>query len=148
MENLTRTTGFNYGIMGKHDVYNIFLREMDLAVIKIASGVFSYDTAVNDCIKRLAQSGLRKIDYKSGKSYQLDTAARMCVRTGMSQLAGKVTEMNLKAMEHDLVITSQHMASRPDHAPWQNKVFSFSGLSVKWVFWERCSRSFVFFVPI
>ena len=50
----------------------------------------------------------------------------------MSQLAGKVMEENLKSSGQDLVITSQHMGSRPEHAPWQNKVFSYSGKSKKY----------------
>lgn len=137
LKNLTRSTGFVHTVLGKTGVLQAFQREMDLAVIKIASGVFSYDVAVNDCITRLAQSGLRKIDYKNGKSWQLDTAARMCVRTCMSQLAGRVTEMNLRAMKHDLVITSQHSASRPEHAPWQNKVFSYSGNNKKYESLEK-----------
>lgn len=132
LRNLTRSTGFKHTVLGTTGVLQAFQREMDLATLKVATGTFSYDVAVNDCIKRLAQSGLRKIDYKSGRSYQLDTAARMCVRTGASQLAGKITEMNLDIMDHDLVITSQHMASRPEHAPIQNKVFSFSGKNKKY----------------
>lgn len=132
LRNLTKTTGFKNTIFGTTGVMNAYQREMDLALLKVATGTFSYDQAVNDCIKRLAQSGLRSIDYESGRAYQLDTAARMCVRTGMSQLAGKVMEENLKSTGQDLVITSQHMGSRPEHAPWQNKVFSYSGKSKKY----------------
>lgn len=132
LRNLTRSMGFKNTTMGKTGVLQAYQREMDLAVLKVANGTFSYDVAVNDCVKRLAQSGLRSIDYASGRSYQLDTAARMCVRTGVSQLAGKVTEMNLKSTGHDLVITSQHMGSRPEHVPIQNKVFSFSGKNKKY----------------
>lgn len=127
LRNLTRSMGFKNTVLGKTGVLQAFQREMDLAVLKVATGTFSYDTAVIDCIQRLAASGLRSIDYAGGKTYQLDTAARMCIRTGCSQLAGRVTEMNLQSSGHDLVITSQHMGSRPEHVPIQNKVFSFSG---------------------
>ena len=132
LRNITKTTGFKNTVLGTTGVMQAYQREMDLAVLKVASGTFSYDQAVNDCVKRLAQSGLRSIDYANGRSYQLDTAARMCVRTGMSQLSGRITEMNLQLTGQDLVITSQHMGSRPEHAPWQNKVFSYSGKSKKY----------------
>ena len=132
LKNLTRTMGFANTVFGTTGILNAYQREMDLALLKVATGAFSYDQAVNDCIKRLAKSGLRSIDYASGRSYQLDTAARMCVRTGMSQLAGKVMEENLKSTGQDLVITSQHMGSRPEHAVWQNKVFSYSGKNKKY----------------
>lgn len=132
LKNLTKTMGFKNTVLGTTGVLNAYQREMDLALLKVSTGTFSYDQAVNDCIHRLAQSGLRSIDYASGKTYQLDTAVRMSVRTGMSQLAGKVMEENLKSSGQDLVITSQHMGSRPEHAPWQNKVFSYSGKSKKY----------------
>lgn len=132
LRNLTRSMGFVNTVFGTTGILNAYQREMDLALLKVMTGAFSYDQAVNDCIKRLAKSGLCSIDYASGRSYQLDTAARMCVRTGMSQLAGKVMEENLKSTGQDLVITSQHMGSRPEHAVWQNKVFSYSGRNKKY----------------
>lgn len=132
LKNLTRSVGFKNVLLGTTGVKGMYQREMDLALLKVCTGTFSYDAAVDECIHRLAQSGLRTIDYASGKSYQLDTAARMCVRTGMSQLSGKITEANLQQSDHDLVITSQHMGSRPEHAVWQNKVFSYSGKNKKY----------------
>lgn len=132
LKNLTRTMGFKNTVFGTTGILNAYQREMDLALLKVATGAFSYDQAVNDCVHRLAQSGLRSIDYKSGRSYQLDTAARMSVRTGLSQLSGKIMEANLASTGQDLVITSQHMGSRPEHAPWQNKVFSYSGKNKKY----------------
>ncbi len=132
LKNLTNTMGFRNTNLGTVGVLNAYQRELDLALIKVSTGVFSFDQAVNDCVHRLAQSGLRSIDYSSGRTYQIDTAVRMSVRTGMSQLAGKVMEANLESSGQDLVITSQHMGSRPEHAPWQNKVFSYSGKSKKY----------------
>lgn len=132
LQNLTRTTGFKNAGFGITGVQNAYQKELDRALVKVASGTWSYDQAVNDCIKRLAQSGLRSVDYASGRTYQLDTAARMAVRTGASQLSGRITEENIKSTGVDLVITSQHMGSRPDHAPWQNKVFSYSGKNKKY----------------
>lgn len=127
LKNLTRTMGFKNTVLGTTGVLNAYQREMDIATLKVATGTFSYDQAVNDCVHRLAQSGLRAVDYASGRTYQLDTAARMSARTGLSQLSGKITEANLIQTGQDLVITSQHMGSRPEHIPWQNRVFSYSG---------------------
>ena len=132
LKNLTKTMGFKNTAFGNTGVMNMYQREMDLTLIKVTTGAFSYDQAVNDCVHRLAQSGVRSIDYANGRSYQLDTAVRMSIRTGMSQLSGKITEENLKESGHDLVITTQHMGSRPEHAVWQNKVFSYSGKSKKY----------------
>lgn len=130
LRNLTRSTGFKG--LAFEAVKNAYQLEMDRALVKVASGAYSYDQAVNDCVKSLAQSGLRSIDYASGRSYQLDTAARMSVRTGLSQLSGKITEANIESTGVDLVITSQHGGSRPEHVPWQNKVFCYKGKSKKY----------------
>lgn len=132
LRNLTRSTGFKDTVFGTTGVMTAYQKELDRALLKVVTGTFSFDQAVNDCIKRLAQSGLRSIDYANGRSYQLDTAVRMAVRTATSQLAGKITESNLKQTGVDLVITSQHMGSRPEHVPWQNKVYSYSGKSKKY----------------
>lgn len=132
LKNLTRTTGFKNTAFACTPIQHIYQKEMDLALLKVATGTFSYDQAVNDCVHRLAQSGLRSIDYASGRSYQLDTAARMSVRTGLSQLSGKITEANIEQTGVKLVRTSQHAGSRPEHAPWQNKVFSYDGKNKKY----------------
>lgn len=132
LRNFTRTLGFKNANTGTEGILSAYQRELDLAVIKVSTGTFSYDQVVKDCVERLAKSGLRHIDYESGRTYQLDTAVRNAVRTGCSQLAGKIMEENLKSSGQDLVITSQHLGSRPEHAPWQNKVFSYSGKSIKY----------------
>lgn len=132
LRNLTRTTGFKGSQLGTVKVQNAYQRSLDLATLKMCSGTFSYDQACNDSIKQLAQSGLRSINYASGRTYQLDTAVRMCVRTAGSQLAGKITEENCNKTGQDLVITSQHIGARPSHLNFENKVFSLSGKSKKY----------------
>ena len=77
LRNLTKTMGFKNTALGTTGVMDMYQREMDLALIKVSTGAFSFDQAVKDCVHRLAQSGLRSIDYESGRSYQLDVAARM-----------------------------------------------------------------------
>ncbi len=132
LRNLTRTTGFKGSQLGTVKVQNAYQRSLDLATLKMCSGTFSYDQACNDSIKQLAQSGLRSINYASGRTYQLDTAVRMCVRTAGSQLAGKITEDNCNKTGQDLVITSQHIGARPSHLNFENKIFSLSGKSKKY----------------
>jgi len=66
LRNLTRSMGFKNTAFGTSGVLDTYQREMDLALLKVATGTFSYDQAVNDSIHRLAQSGLRSIDYARG----------------------------------------------------------------------------------
>lgn len=138
MQNITRTTalglrdssGVNIPIM---DAYR---RMQDKALLQVATGTFSYDEAVNRVVREMAKSGVRMVEYnsKSGRTTmtELDVAVRRNVRTGLSQMAGKVMEENLRNSDTDLVITSQHVGSRPEHAEWQNRIFSFSGKSKRY----------------
>lgn len=131
LKNLTRTMGFK----GAHDftsIRDLYIHSLDKALLKMAAGAFSYDQAVNDCIKELAKSGLRSVDYASGRSYQLDTAVRMCIRTACHQLSGKISMRNCETTGTDLVEVDAHWGARPDHAVWQGKVYSRSGKNKKY----------------
>lgn len=132
LKNLTRTTGFKGTTLGTTGVMQAYQRSLDTALLEVATGSFSFDEACNRVVKEMAHSGLRSIDYASGRSYQIDTSARMCVRTSMNQMAGRITEANCKSSDVDLVIVSQHEGARPEHADVENKVFSMSGKSDKY----------------
>ena len=132
LRNITQSTGFVGTLLGTTGVLNMYQRSMDLALLKLSTGTFSYDQVVKDLVHQLAQSGLRSIDYASGRSYHIDTAARMVVRTASSQLAGKITEMNIEKTGVELVYVDAHAGARPSHAIWQGKVYSYKGNSKKY----------------
>lgn len=112
LKNLTKSLGFkNIGFTALENVYQ---HQLDLGLIKLTSGAYSWQQVVNDCVRELAQSGLRTIDYKSGRSMQLDTAVRNCIRTASGQLAGKVTMLNMDSTGERLVEVSQHWGARSD----------------------------------
>lgn len=123
--NITQTTGFKNTALGTTGVMDAYQRELDLATVKLATGTFSREEAVKECVHRLAASGLRSIDYGSGRSYELDTAARMCVRTACAQLGGKIQEANLQQTKTALVYVDAHASARPSHAVWQGKVYAY-----------------------
>lgn len=132
LRNLTRTTGFKGTVLGETGVLDMYQRSMDLALLKLSTGTFSYDQVVNDLIHELAKSGLRSIDYANKRSYHLDTAARMILRTASSQLAGRISEMNIRKTGVELVYVDAHVGARPSHAEWQGQVYSWNGNSRKY----------------
>ena len=132
LKNLTKTTGFKGTRLGTTGVMQAYQRSLDTALLEVATGSFSFDEACNRVVREMAHSGLRSIDYASGRSYQLDTSARMCVRTSMNQMAGRITEANCKESGVDLVIVSQHEGAREEHTDVENQVFSMSGKSDKY----------------
>lgn len=127
LQNITNTTGV-YNATGGAGIENAYRRELDLAIIKITSGNFSVDTAVRDCVQRLAQDGL-KVEYNNGdkkRHYHLDTATRMCIRTALNQLTGQIMQENLKKATTPLVYVDAHASSRPEHAVWQGQVYAYN----------------------
>lgn len=132
LRNLTRTTGFKNTALGTTGVMNAYQRALDKALLEISSGAFSFDEACNKVVEQMAASGLRSIDYAGGRSYQLDTATRMCARTSVNKMAAHITQSNCENMDQDLVIISQHEGARDEHAEVENKIFSLSGRSSKY----------------
>ena len=128
LKNMTQTTGFKT-MSGYESIESAYKHELDKAVIKICSGTFSQDKVLRDVVHNLAQSGLRSIDFASGYSMQLDTAARVAIRTGCHQLSGKITDSNIEQTGENLVYVSQHWGARntgtghANHEQWQGKVY-------------------------
>ncbi len=128
LKNMAQTTGFKT-MSGYEGVADAYRRELDKAVIKICSGTFSQDKVIKDVVHNLAQNGLRTIDFESGYSMQLDTAAALAVRTGCHQLAGRVQDKDIEQTGENLVYVSKHWGARntgtghANHEQWQGKVY-------------------------
>lgn len=133
MENITKTTGFNVK-MGKETVFTplseYLERTLDDAIIKIISGVKTYSQAINGVIDEMTSSGLRTVDYASGRSDRVEVAARRAVMTGVAQLTDKVNEKNAEELDTDYWEVEWHMGARNtgtgflNHQSWQGKVYS------------------------
>lgn len=72
----------------------------------------------------MTNSGLRQIDYASGRANRIDVAARRAVMTGVSQLSGKISEMNAEKLGTEHFEVEWHAGARPTHAVWQGRVYS------------------------
>ena len=105
---------------------------LDTALLQVQSGAVSYNTAIANAVKQLADSGLRMVDYESGRSDQVDVAARRAVMTGVNQINQKYAEQSTEYLETDLVETSAHIGARnignvpENHEMWQGKWYRWS----------------------
>lgn len=111
LKNLTRTTGFRTA-SGMEPVKEVYQKELDKALVKVSSGAVTKEQCVREVVQDLARSGLRTIDYDSGRSYQLDTASRMCLNTAAGQLAAQVCNANIQKTDVSLVQVSAHWGAR------------------------------------
>ena len=131
LRNLTRTTGFKT-VAGMETLETVYKKELDRAMIKIVTGTFSQEKVLYDVIHNLAHSGLRSINYGSGRTMQLDSAVRLATRTGAHQLMGQIAAENIRETETNMVYVSSHWGARnkgqghANHAEWQGKVYTIN----------------------
>lgn len=128
-ENLTKTTGFNV-IVGGRRVFSplseYFEQSLDRSLFSIASGMQTYSQAVGAVIDEMTRSGLRVVDYASGKSDRIEVAARRAVMTGVAQMTGKINEKIMEELGTKYVEVDYHIGSRPSHMIWQGKVYKWN----------------------
>ena len=100
--NITQSMGFyvDYG-NGKlvmTPLADIYQNYLDQAIMGVVYGTFDYNTMIRRVVTQLTNSGLRTIDYASGWHNRVDVAARRAVMTGVSQLTGKISDMNAEKL--------------------------------------------------
>lgn len=129
--NLTRSMGFlvdnGRTMLAPGRAYQWAL---DNAEMQVMSGAVSYNQAIKNAVKQLADSGIKIVDYESGHRDQIDVAARRAVMTGVSQLCSKYTEQNAEYLETPYFEVSAHIGARDtgvgwqNHKEWQGRVYS------------------------
>lgn len=131
-QNLTGSMGFAFrGAGGKlqySPLANAYRTIMDNAVSDITSGAFDYNAVLKRTVSDLTSSGLRWIDYDSGRRDRVDVAARRAVLTGFRQVQGKINEQVAAELHTDMYEVSYHVGARPSHQPWQGRVWSMEQL--------------------
>lgn len=136
LENITQSMGFAVRVNGRvtkfMDGAEAYRWALDIAALKVRSGVTSYNEAIKEAVKELADSGIKTVRYdNAGKVCydQIDVAARRAVMTGVSQLCSKYSEQAKEYLETDLVEVSAHIGARDtgigsaNHKEWQGKVY-------------------------
>ena len=102
------------------------------SLMQVQSVAISYNQAISNAVKQLADSGLKTVDYESGHRDQVDVAARRAVMTGVSQVCAKYTEQSAEYLETPYFEVSAHSGARDkpgpspwsSHKAWQGKVYS------------------------
>lgn len=158
LQDITKSLGFylDYGT-GKPvltPLAEVYQKYLDAACLDIVTGVFDYNSVLRRVVTQLTNSGLRQIDYASGRANRIDVAARRAVMTGVSQLSGKISEMNAKKLGTDYFEVEWHAGARPTHAAWQGRVYSKEELttvcglgSVTGLLGANCYHMYYPFVP-
>lgn len=133
MRNITRTMGFlvdnGRTMLPPAKAYQWCC---DSALMQVQSGAISYNQAISNAVKQLADSGLKTVDYESGHRDQVDVAARRAVMTGVNALNQKYAEQSADYLETDLVEVSAHIGARntgnglENHESWQGGIYRWA----------------------
>lgn len=127
LENITGSLGFYLDYNGRKvltPLAEVYTRYLDTACYEIVSGAFDYGSVLRRTVTQLTNSGLRKIDYASGRADRVDVAARRAVLTGVAQICEKMSNYNAEKLGAEFFEVDWHSGARPTHAVWQGRVYS------------------------
>ena len=132
--NITRSMGFltvQGGRLVISEPANVYERCLDNALMQIQSGAISYNQAISEQVKTLADSGLKTVSYESGHVDSVDVAIRRAVMSGVNALNQRYREQSMDYLGTNLVEVTAHLGARnidgpngwENHAAWQGKVY-------------------------
>ena len=130
MFNYARATNLGYSIrdlqgnikfVGLKETYD---RILDTAVLNVGTGVDTFDNAMSKIMKEVGGSGLKTVDYASGRSIRLDSAARMHLKGALRTLHNEVQKQVGEEFDFDGYEISVHSNPAVDHEKIQGRQFS------------------------
>lgn len=128
LRNITQSLGFYLDYGGGKPVLTplaeVYQKYLDSACLDIVSGAFDYNSVLRRVVTQMTNSGLRQINYASGRANRVDVAARRAVMTGITQLTGHISDYNAEKLYTEFFEVAWHSGARPTHAVWQGKVWS------------------------
>lgn len=148
-KNITGSMGFltvQGGRLMVSEPAKAYERALDNALMQIQSGAISYNQAIYEQVKRLADRGLcvtfdkngnpikNVVKYEKGGIQQFDVCIRRAVMTGVNQLNQKYREQSMDYLETDLLEVTAHLGARnidgpngwENHAVWQGGVYRWA----------------------
>ena len=132
--NISRTSAIGYtvkdlkGNLVFKDISSAYKDIIDKAILNVGQGKTTYQQEMRNAIKQIGQSGLKTLDYESGRSMRLDSAIRQNTLEGLRTLTNQIQEQFGEEFGADGVEVSHHINSAPDHIDTvDGKQFSLNG---------------------
>jgi len=132
MYNFTRANVLGYTIrdingrvqfMGLRETYN---RVLDEALLNVGQGKETFDSAMSRIMKDIGGSGLKTIQYESGRSIRLDSAIRMHLKGRLRELHNENQKILGAEFDSDGYEISVHSNPAIDHEKVQGRQFSLA----------------------
>ena len=125
MYNFTRSNVLGYTINGQfYNLRETYNQLLDEALLNVNQGKETFDAALTKILKDIGGSGLRTIEYESGRSIRLDSVARMHLKGRLRELHNETQKLIGEEIDYDGIEISVHGNPAPDHEEVQGKQFS------------------------
>ena len=125
MYNFTRSNVLGYKVdgkfMGLRDTYN---KMLDTAFMNVGQGKETFDNAMSKILKQVGTSGIKTIEYESGRSMRLDSAVRMHLKSRLRELHNENQKIIGDEIGADGYEISVHSNPAIDHEKVQGRQFS------------------------
>lgn len=128
--NISRTSAIGYTIKDNKgnivfkNVSDIYKEAIDKATLNIVQGKTTQSQEIRNFMKQIGQSGLKTVDYKSGRSMRLDSALSMNIQGATRDLSNNLQQQFGEEFGADGIELSAHINPAPDHAPIQGRQFT------------------------
>lgn len=142
LRNITRSMGFLVD-NGKTMLppAKVYQWSLDNALMQVQSGAISYNQAIANATRELADSGLMVaydkdgnirdgfVQYESGHVNRIDVAVRRAVMTGVNRINRQYDQQAMEYLETEYVEVSAHAGARntgvgfQNHESWQGGIY-------------------------
>ena len=125
--NFSNTLAFTKRVNGRvvyTDLARTYQDAIDKAVLSVAQGKGTFQEEMYSTIKELGSSGIKRVDYASGRSVRLDSSVRQHLKGALRNLHNETQAVFGEEFGSDGVEISVHMNPAPDHAEVQGRQFS------------------------
>lgn len=125
--NFSNTLAFTKRVNGRviyTDLARTYQDTIDKAVLSIVQGKSTFQEEMYSTIKELGSSGIKQVDYASGRSVRLDSSVRQHLKGALRNLHNETQAVFGEEFGSDGVEISVHMNPAPDHEQVQGRQFS------------------------
>ena len=127
MYNFTRSNVLGYTIDGQfHSLRDTYNQLLDTALLNVGQGKETFDSAMSGILKDIGGSGLKTLNYESGRSIRLDSAIRMHLKGRLRELHNENQKIIGEEIDADGYEISVHENPAIDHEEAQGKQFSIA----------------------
>lgn len=129
--NISNTTAIGFTVKDLNgnivfrDIGTMYKEVIDKAVLNIGQGKDTFYNQMRNVLNELGESGIKTLDYVSGRHMRLDSAVRMNMQGALRDLSNTLQRQFGEEYGADGIEVSVHNNPAPDHEKIQGHQFTF-----------------------